>query len=380
MLYYLLYDVLARAHGVTFLRVFGYPSTRIIAAAVTALGISFLLGPWFIERLREAQIGQQVRDDGPQTHKKKAGTPTMGGSLILLALVLPTILWCDLHSHLVWLTLAVTVGYGAVGFMDDYLKVSKKNTKGLAGKLKLFWQFAIAGAALTYLFVWSDVLDPVNKTRLMVPFLDFQNGPHIDLPLWLYVAFATVVVVAASNTVNLTDGLDGLATVPVIVNAGTFLIFAYVAGSAAVLNVPGGPYRLAEYLRVAHVEGAAELAIYCAAMVGAGIGFLWYNTYPASVFMGDVGSLSLGGGIGMLAVLTKNELTLIIVGGIFVVEGLSVIIQVGSYKLRGKRVFKMAPIHHHYELKGWAEPKIIVRFWIISVLLALIALGTLKVR
>jgi phospho-N-acetylmuramoyl-pentapeptide-transferase len=380
MLYYLFFDVLARMHGLGFLRVFGYPSTRVIASAITSLLMSFLLGPWFIERLREAQIGQQVRDDGPQTHKKKAGTPTMGGSLILLALVVPTILWCDLHSQLVWLTLAVTVGYGAVGFMDDWLKVSKRNTKGLAGKLKLFWQFAIAGGALVYLFGFSHVLDEAQKTRLMVPFFDFQHGPHVDLPLWLYVAFATVVVVSASNTVNLTDGLDGLAIGPVIMNAGTFLIFAYVAGSTAILTVGGGRVMLADYLRVAHVEGAAELSVYCAAMMGAGIGFLWYNTYPASVFMGDVGSLSLGGGIGMLAVLTKNELTLIIVGGLFVVEGLSVIIQVGSYKLRGKRVFKMAPIHHHYELKGWAEPKIIVRFWIISVLLALLALGTLKVR
>jgi phospho-N-acetylmuramoyl-pentapeptide-transferase len=264
--------------------------------------------------------------------------------------------------------------------MDDWLKVSKRNTKGLAGKLKLFWQFAIAGGALVYLFGFSHVLDEAQKTRLMVPFFDFQHGPHVDLPLWLYVAFATVVVVSASNTVNLTDGLDGLAIGPVIMNAGTFLIFAYVAGSTAILTVGGGRVMLADYLRVAHVEGAAELSVYCAAMMGAGIGFLWYNTYPASVFMGDVGSLSLGGGIGMLAVLTKNELTLIIVGGLFVVEGLSVIIQVGSYKLRGKRVFKMAPIHHHYELKGWAEPKIIVRFWIISVLLALLALGTLKVR
>jgi phospho-N-acetylmuramoyl-pentapeptide-transferase len=380
MLYYLLYDVLGKMEGFGFLRVFGYISTRIIASSITALLLSFLLGPWFIERLKSAQIGQQVRDDGPQTHKKKAGTPTMGGSLILLALVLPTILWCDLHNEFVWLTLAVTVGYGFLGFMDDYLKVSKKNTKGVSGKVKLFWQFALAGAALIYLFVYSDAYDQVAKTRLMLPFFDFQRGWSLELPLWLYISFAVTVVVAASNTVNLTDGLDGLAIGPVVINAGTFLVFAYVAGSAAILSVPGGYASLAEYFRVAHVPGSAELAVYCAAMMGAGIGFLWYNTYPASVFMGDVGSLSLGGGIGMLAVLTKNELTLIIVGGLFVWEGLSVIIQVGSFKLRGKRVFKMAPIHHHYELKGWAEPKIIVRFWIISILLGLVALGTLKVR
>jgi phospho-N-acetylmuramoyl-pentapeptide-transferase len=377
MLYWLLYDVLG-------VRIFGYTSTRILAAAITALLLSFLLGPWFIERLKSAQIGQQIRDDGPQTHKKKAGTPTMGGSLILLALVIPTILWCDLKSELVWMVLLVTVGYGVVGFMDDYLKVSKKNTKGLSGRWKLIWQFGLAATCLVYLFYFSTALDGLGdaKTRLMLPFSDFQKGPWLELPMWLYVSLAVLVVVGCSNAVNLTDGLDGLAIGPVCINAGTFLIFAYIAGSTAILKLPEpqGPTLLAEYLRVAHVPGAAELAIYCAALLGAGIGFLWYNTYPASVFMGDVGALSLGGGIGMLAVLTKNELTLLIVGGLFVVEALSVIIQVGSYKLRKKRVFRMAPIHHHFELKGWAEPKIIVRFWIISVLLALVALGTLKAR
>ena len=373
---------LAKIGGPDFLRFFRYTSTRILAAAITSLLISFLIGPWFIERLKQLQIGQQVRDDGPETHKKKQGTPTMGGSLILLALVVPTILWCDLRNRFVWLTLAVTVGYGAVGFMDDWLKVSKKNTKGLSGKLKLGWQFAIAGAALAYVFL-SDTFDPAVRLRLALPFVDYYQTDY-SLPVWLYIAFATLVVVGCSNAVNLTDGLDGLAIGPVIINSATWLVFAYlagvetfifrkIAGEATALN-------LAEYLRIPHVGGASELAIYCAAMFGAGIGFLWYNTYPASVFMGDVGSLSLGGGIGMLAVLTKNEFTLIIVGGLFVVEALSVMIQVGSYKLRKKRVFKMAPIHHHYELKGWAEPKIIVRFWIISVLLALIALGTLKAR
>jgi phospho-N-acetylmuramoyl-pentapeptide-transferase len=380
MLYWLLFEVLGKQQGIGFMRVFGYTSTRIIAAALTSLLISFLLGPWFIERLREAQIGQQIRDDGPQSHKKKAGTPTMGGSLILLALVLPSLLWCDLSNTLVWLTLAVTVGYGVLGWMDDYLKVSKKNTKGVSGRMKLLCQFSLATAALVYLFYFSPAFDGVAKNQLMLPFMDFQRGPHVVLPMWLYVAFAVTVVVAASNTVNLTDGLDGLAIGPVCINAGTFMIFAYIAGTTAIFMVPEGRMLLAEYLRVAHVPGAAELSIYCAAMLGAGIGFLWYNTYPASVFMGDVGSLSLGGGIGMLAVLTKNELTLLIVGGLFVWEGLSVIIQVGSFKLRGKRVFKMAPIHHHYELKGWPEPKIIVRFWIISILLALVALGTLKAR
>jgi phospho-N-acetylmuramoyl-pentapeptide-transferase len=382
MLYHL-FEYLSGIDGLGFLRVFRYVSTRVIAGALSALLLSFLLGPWFIERLRELSFGQQIRDDGPQTHKKKAGTPTMGGSLILLALVLPTLLWCDLTNPFVWLTLVVTVGFGAVGFVDDYLKVSKKNTKGLSGKLKLLFTFGIAGGAVGYLF-YAGVYDPTIATRLAVPFTDFYKVTWLALPAAVYVVFASFVVVGTSNAVNLTDGLDGLAIGPVIINAGTFLIFAYLAGTETVFfkKVAGETISLnfAEYLRIPHVGGASELAIYCAAMLGAGIGFLWYNTYPASVFMGDVGSLSLGGGIGMVAVLTKNELVLLIVGGLFVVEALSVMIQVGSFKLRKKRVFAMAPIHHHFELKGWAEPKIIVRFWIISVLLALIALGTLKLR
>ena len=383
MLFHLLYNVLARYDALSFLRAFRYPSTRILAAALTSLLLALLLGPWFIERLKEAQLGQQIRDDGPKTHLKKAGTPTMGGSLILLALVLPTILWCDLRNHFVWLTLAVTVGFGAVGFVDDWLKVSKRNTKGLSGKLKLAWEFAIAGAAMVYLF-YSDTYEPGIRFGVSLPFTDFYRLGWTLAP-WVYVVFATVIVVGAANAVNLTDGLDGLAIGPVIINAGTFLVLAYLAGVQTLLIrklAAGAPteLNLAEYLRIPHINGASELAIYCASMVGAGIGFLWYNTYPASVFMGDVGSLSLGGGIGMLAVSTKNEVTLAIVGGLFVVEALSVMIQVGSYKLRKKRVFRMAPIHHHYELKGWAEPKIIVRFWIVSVLLALIALGTLKLR
>jgi phospho-N-acetylmuramoyl-pentapeptide-transferase len=383
MLFHLFFDVLSKYEALSFLRAFRYPSTRILAAAVTALLLSFLLGPWFIQRLKDAQLGQQVRDDGPKTHLKKAGTPTMGGSLILLALVVPTILWCDLRNTFVWLTLAVTVGFGAVGFVDDWLKVSKRNTRGLPGKVKLAWEFAIAGGAMSYTFL-SSTFDAAVRNRVSLPFTDFNQVPWATLPTWVYIVFATVVIVGAANAVNLTDGLDGLAIGPVIINAGTFLVFAYLAGVETMLirKIAGTPteLNLAEYLRIPHVVGAQELAIYCAAMVGAGIGFLWYNSYPASVFMGDVGSLALGGGIGMLAVLTKNEVTLIIVGGLFVVEALSVMIQVGSYKLRKKRVFKMAPIHHHYELKGWAEPKIIVRFWIVSVLLALIALGTLKLR
>ncbi len=382
MLFYLLYDVLSEIEGLGFLRVFRYLSTRILAAAITALVISFVLGPWFIERMKRRQFGQQIRDDGPQTHKKKAGTPTMGGSLILLSLVTATLLWCDLRNQFVWLTLVVTTGFGLIGFADDYLKITKKNTKGLPGKLRLGWEFAIAGAVMAYLF-YGDVLDPSIRLALQVPFTDFY-GDHIQLPAWLYVIFATFVVVGTANAVNLTDGLDGLAIGPSSMCAATFLIFAYLAGveTTILVNVAGEvrAQSLAEYLHIAHIDGAGELAIFCAAMFGAGIGFLWYNAYPASVFMGDVGALSLGAAIGMLAVLTKNELALLIVGGLFVFEALSVIIQVGSYKLRRKRVFRMAPIHHHYELKGWEEPKIIVRFWLVSVLLALLALGTLKLR
>ena len=382
MLFYLLYDILADLEGLGFLRVFRYLSTRILAAAITALIISFILGPWFIERMKNRQFGQQIRDDGPASHKKKAGTPTMGGSLILMAMVAATLLWCDLRNQFVWLTLVVTVGFGVVGFMDDWLKITKKNSKGLPGKVRLGWEFVIAGAVMAYVF-YSNVLAPDVRLALQVPFTDYY-GDHIVLPAWFYVIFATIVVVGTANAVNLTDGLDGLAIGPSSMCAATFLIFAYLAGveTTILVNV-GGEVRsqnLAQYLHIAHIDGAGELAIFCAAMFGAGIGFLWYNAYPASVFMGDVGALSLGAAIGMLAVLTKNELALLIVGGLFVFEALSVIIQVGSYKLRRKRVFRMAPIHHHYELKGWEEPKIIVRFWLVSVLLALLALGTLKLR
>ena len=382
MLYHLFYEYLSKSADLSFLRVFGFVSTRVIAAAITSLLLSFLLGPWFIERLRSAQLGQQIRSDGPETHQVKAGTPTMGGSLILLSLVLPTILWCNLRNEHVLLTLAVTVGFGVIGFFDDWLKVSKKNTKGLPGKLKLLFSFSIVGAALGYLY-FGDVYDPDIRFQLALPFTDFYKTALI-LPPLLYLVFGMFVVVGCSNAVNLTDGLDGLAIGPVIINASTFLVLVYLAGSQAVFyQTVGGQtsaVTLAEYLLIPHVQGVDELSIYCAAMVGAGIGFLWYNTYPATVFMGDVGSLSLGGGLGMLAVLSKNELVLVIVGGLFVVEALSVMLQVGSFKLRRKRIFRMAPIHHHYELKGWPEPKIIVRFWIISVLLALIALGTLKLR
>jgi len=379
VLFHLLFDVLSEHPKLSWLRVFRYVSMRILAAAITALVMSFVLGPWFIERLRARQIGETIRTDGPATHKKKAGTPTMGGSLLLFCLVVSTLLWCDLKNQFVWLALSVTVGFGAVGFADDYAKVAKKNKKGIPGKLRLALEFAIAGAAMAYLF-YSNVMPAEIRDQVQLPFTNFYTRT-IELPPWLYAIFGAVVVVGCANAVNLTDGLDGLAIGPSIMNAGTFLIFAYIAGVETTIRGAGGePQNVAQYLHIAHIPGAEELAIFCAALFGAGVGFLWYNAYPASVFMGDIGALSLGGAIGMLAVLTKNELVLLLVGGLFVIEALSVIIQVGSFKTRGKRVFKMAPIHHHFELKGWDEPKIIVRFWLISVLFALLALGTLKLR
>ncbi len=383
MLFHLLYGELGDKIG--FLRVFRYTSTRILAAAITALILSFIIGPWFIERLKSRQIGETIRTDGPETHFKKAGTPTMGGSLILFCLAVSTLLWCDLRNHYVWLALTVTVGFGAIGFADDYAKVAKKNKKGISGKLRLLLEFTIAGAAMAYLF-YSDLMPEDVRLHLQVPFTNFYEQ-GIVMPAWMYVTFGAFVVVGAANAVNLTDGLDGLAIGPSIMNAGTFLIFAYIAGVQTTLVVHGGEeVTIAQYLHVAHIQGVEELAIFAAALFGAGIGFLWYNTYPAQVFMGDVGSLGLGGAIGMLAVLTKNEIVLLIVGGLFVIETLSVVIQTGVFKYtrartgKGKRVFLMAPIHHHYEKKGWDEPKIIVRFWLISALLALVALGTLKFR
>ncbi len=387
MLFHLLYGALGDKIG--FLRVFRYTSTRIIAAAVTALILSFIVGPWFIEKLKARQIGETIRTDGPQTHKKKAGTPTMGGSLILFCLAISTLLWADLQNQFVWLALTVTVAFGAIGFADDYAKVAKKNKAGISGKLRLGLEFAIAGGAMAWLF-YSSAMSPDVRLHLQLPFTNFYDG-GITMPAWLYCIFGAFVVVGTANAVNLTDGLDGLAIGPSIMNAGTFLVFAYIAGVPTTLLVRGGhEVTIAQYLHVAHIPGVEELAIFCAALFGSGIGFLWYNAYPAQVFMGDVGALSLGGAIGMLAVLTKNEIVLLIVGGLFVVEALSVIIQTGVFKLTkkqnaegkwvGKRVFAMAPIHHHYELKGWDEPKIIVRFWLVSALLALLALGTLKLR
>ncbi len=358
MLYHLLYPLAADVH---FLNVFKYLTFRTIYAVITALVVSFLLGPWLIRKLQSIQVTQVIRTDGPESHLKKQGTPTMGGVLILASIVIPTLLWADLSNKFVWIALSIIVGYGLVGFVDDYRKVVEKNPRGLSPRQKTFWQVFLGltvGAVLYYL--------PGFSTTLTIPF--FKNlSPDLGI---FFIPFVMLVIFGASSAVNLTDGLDGLAIGPVSINAGTYLLLTYVAGN----------FKLANYLQVPYVPGAGELAILCGAMAGAGLGFLWYNAYPAEVFMGDVGSLPLGGGLGVLAVLTKQEILLVIVGGIFVIEALSVIFQVGSYKYRGKRIFRMAPIHHHFELKGVAEPKIIVRFWVITIILALIALSTLKIR
>ena len=358
MLYHLLYP-LHTEYSVLY--IFRYITFRTIYATITALVIAFILGPWLIDKLQRLQIGQSIRKVGPESHFKKEGTPTMGGTLILLAIVLPTLLWADLTNIYVWVTLLVTVGFGVVGFIDDYRKVKYKNSDGLSARKKMFWLMLISLLAALTLYYY-----PPFQTTLAFPFFK-DVRPELGS---FYIPFALLVVVGSGNAVNLTDGLDGLAIGPMIIASGTYLLFAYMAGNA----------RLAEYLQISSVQGAGELAVLCGAMVGAGLGFLWFNTYPAQVFMGDVGSLSLGGALGIIAVITKQEIVLVIVGGIFVVEALSVIFQVTSFRLYGKRIFRMAPIHHHFELKGWPEPKIIVRFWIISIILALVALSTLKLR
>lgn len=358
MLYHYLYSL---ADHISAFNVFRYITVRTFIAFFTGFLICWLTGPYFIRRLVNKQIGQSIREEGPQSHKKKAGTPTMGGGLILFGLLVPAVLWVDILSPLVWSVLLVTLGFGYIGYVDDYLKVSKKNSKGLSGKIRLAGEFLIAASIIGVL-----VHSYGFSTVVHIPF--FKNV-MLDFGL-AYPAFAALVVVGCANAVNLTDGLDGLAIVPVIINAGTLAVFAYVAGHS----------HIATYLQIPAISGAGELAPLAAAMVAAGLGFLWFNTYPAQVFMGDVGSLSIGGFIGIMAVLTKNEILLLLLGGVFVVEALSVITQVISFKLTGKRVFKMAPIHHHFELKGLTETKIIVRFWIISILLAILSLSTLKLR
>ena len=376
MIYELFYPLKFHYGWLSWLNVLRYIPFRTIMATITAMLLSFVLAPWFIRELRRKQIGQVVRSTGPETHRIKAGTPTMGGALILLSLLLPTFLWADPHNPFVLATMAVTAGYGVIGYLDDYLKIKFKSSGGLSGRYKLIGQTLIAGAAIAYIFLGNDRMPQdwqAIRTQLALPFVAFSKH-SLHVPLWVYVPFAILVVVATSNAVNLTDGLDGLAIGPVMINAGTYLIWAYVAGASI------ASFKLATYLDIPNIASVGELSIYCGSVIGAGIGFLWYNTYPAQVFMGDVGSLALGGGMGMLAVCTKNEILSILLGGIFFVEAVSVITQVVSFKLTGKRVFLMAPIHHHYEKKGWAEPKIIVRFWIISILLALVSLASLKLR
>jgi phospho-N-acetylmuramoyl-pentapeptide-transferase len=353
--------------------VFRYVSTRLGLATLTSLMIMFFVAPWFIRRARALQLGEVIRDDGPASHSSKRGTPTMGGALIIMAQVAATLLWCDLRSTLVWLALLVTVGFGAIGFLDDYLKLSRKNKKGLAGRLKLLGQFVIGGIAVLCLFA-GDALPPEVRLRLAPPLLNFDRFP-VTLPFGVYVGFGIFVLLAESNAVNLTDGLDGLAIGPVIICSFTLLLLAYVAGT----TLRG--FNIAEYLGMAPVRGAGELAIFCGAMGGAGIGFLWFNTHPAQVFMGDVGALALGGALGFVALATKTELSLPIIGGVFVLEAVSDIIQVGYYKRTKKRIFLMAPIHHHFEKLGWPESRIVVRFWIVSFACAILGLVvTLKVR
>lgn len=347
----------------SFFNVFSYLTFRAILGILTSLLLSLYLGPKLIARLQKMQIGQVVRGDGPESHFSKKGTPTMGGLLILGSVLISTLLWANLENKYVWVVLFVLVSFGWIGFVDDYRKVIRKDPKGLIARWKYFWQslFAIATAAFLYF-----TAERPAETALLVPFLK-DVMPQLGL---LFLALSYFVIVGTSNAVNLTDGLDGLAIVPTIMVAGAFAIIAYASGNvnfSAYLNIPYLPY-------------ASELVVLCAALIGAGLGFLWFNTYPAQVFMGDVGSLALGAVLGVIAILVRQEIVLFIMGGVFVMETLSVILQVGSYKLRGQRIFRMAPIHHHYELKGWPEPRVIVRFWILSIMFVLVGLATLKLR
>lgn len=343
--------------------VFQYLTLRTMVSVMTALATSLLIGPWMIARLSKAQIGQVVRDDGPASHFSKAGTPTMGGALILVIIAITTLLWGDLTNRYIWLVLGVTMAFGAIGWIDDYLKISKKNSKGLSGKLKYFWQSVFGLAAAIYLYQSAEL--PV-QTMLYVPF--FKS---VAIPLGVsFVALSYLMIVGMSNAVNLTDGLDGLAILPSVMVGAALGLIAYVAGNTEFSN----------YLQIPYIPGAGELAVFCGALIGAGLGFLWFNTYPAQIFMGDVGALALGAALGLVAIIVRHEIVLLIMGGLFVLETASVIIQVISFRLTGRRIFRMAPIHHHFELKGWPEPKVIVRFWIITLVLVTIGLSTLKLR
>ena len=343
--------------------VFQYLTLRAILSALTALLISFLVGPSMIRRLSNKNIGQSVREDGPESHYEKAGTPTMGGTLILVGIAVSTLLWANLENSYVWVALLVTMTYGIVGFVDDYKKVMLGNSDGLSARAKYFWQSVIAFTAALYLFTAAEV---PAETQFIVPFF---KEVVVDMG-WAYVLLTYFVIVGTSNAVNLTDGLDGLAILPTVMVAGALAIFAYLTGHMM----------FADYLSIPYIPKAGELVVFCAALVGAGLGFLWFNAYPAMVFMGDVGALALGAALGVVAVLVRQEIVLVIMGGIFVMETVSVIMQVASFKLTGKRIFRMAPIHHHFELKGWPEPRVIVRFWIITFILVLVGLATLKLR
>ncbi|MBK9132259.1 MAG: phospho-N-acetylmuramoyl-pentapeptide-transferase [Gammaproteobacteria bacterium] len=343
--------------------VFRYLTLRSILGILTALLISFVVGPLIIRKLAQYQIGQMVRSDGPQSHLGKAGTPTMGGAMILVAIGISTLLWGDLSNRHVWLVLAVTLLFGIVGGVDDYKKLILKNSRGLSARQKFFWQSLIGIIAAVYLF--NSAVSPI-ETRFIVPFF---KDVSLDLGWW-FIPLSYFVIVGTSNAVNLTDGLDGLAILPAVMVAGALGIIAYATGHA----------RFSEYLGIPYVPGVGEMVVFCGAIVGAGLGFLWFNTHPAQVFMGDIGALALGAALGMLAVIVRQEVVLVIMGGVFVMETLSVIMQVASYKLTGRRIFRMAPLHHHFELKGWPEPRVIVRFWIITVILVLIGLASLKIR
>jgi len=359
VIYHLLYPL---SDVISSFNVFRYITFRTIYATITALVLCFVFIPWFIEKLQSMRIGQPIREDGPESHLSKKGTPTMGGLVIVSSAFLSTFLWARLDVVYVWLILAALVGFGAVGLVDDVRKLKGRNSRGVSGKIRLGWEILIALAISVVLY-----MKPGFPTAVAVPFFKTVL-PDLG---WGYVLLSTFVIVGAANAVNLTDGLDGLAIGPAAICFATYLLLAYFAGNV----------RIAGYLQIPYVPGTGELTVFCGAMVGASIGFLWYNTYPAQIFMGDVGSLSLGGSLGTLAVMAKQEILLAIVGGIFVVETVSVICQVGWFKVsNGKRIFRMAPIHHHFELKGWPEPKVIVRFWIISIILALIAVSTLKLR
>ena len=361
MLYWLTQHLTSRISG---FNVFSYLTFRAILATISSLAISLIVGPSMIAKLSRYQIGQVVRDDGPKTHLPKAGTPTMGGTLILVTTLVSTLLWAEPWSRLVWTVVGVTFAFGLIGFYDDYLKLVVRNPKGLVPRWKYFWQ-SVAGLS-TAVTLYYTATSPAETTM----FLPFIKTFHAPLTPVAYIIVTYLMIVGMSNAVNLTDGLDGLAIMPAALVAAALGVFAYVSGNAV----------FAHYLQIPEIRGAGELLIFCSALAGAGLGFLWFNAYPAQVFMGDVGALAIGGALGVIAVIVRQELVALVMGGIFVLETASVILQVASFKLTGKRIFKMAPLHHHFELKGWAEPKVIVRFWIISLLLVLAGLATLKLR